>query len=86
MSWVSSKRKGFFLAEAAIACLIAAIFIAVSFSALFVSGSLARKAEQSIRQQRLQRESLTGYAPTTSPRRLIPTETLKRGMPAYEPS
>lgn len=62
MAWAASRRKGFFLAEAAVACLIAGIFIAASFSALFVSGALARKAEQSIRQERQKRESLTGSA------------------------
>lgn len=68
MSWAASSRKGFFLAEAAIACLVAAIFLSASFSALFVSGALARRAEQSIKRERLHRESLTGYAPATQPR------------------
>lgn len=67
MSWAASSRKGFFLAEAAIACLVAAIFLAASFSALFVSGALVRGAEQSIKRERLRRESLTGYAPATQP-------------------
>lgn len=67
MSWAASSRKGFFLAEAAVACLVAAIFLSASFSALFVSGALARRAEQSIKRERLLRESLTGYAPAIQP-------------------
>lgn len=62
MAWALSRRKGFFLAEAAVACLIAAIFIAATFSALLTSGALLRGAERQIRRERLKRESLAGYA------------------------
>lgn len=87
MAWAASRRKGFFLVEAAVACLIAAIFIAAAFSTLFVSGALARRAEQSIKRERQKREFLAGYAMAASPGCLrIHTEIPKPGITANERS
>lgn len=59
-----SRRRGFFLAEAAVACVVAAIFLSAIFSALFMSGAVIRRLEQLIGHERMKRESLTGGAST----------------------
>lgn len=53
-----AKRKGFVLAEATVACLIAAIFISAGFSALFLSCALAQNCDNTIKLERLKREVL----------------------------
>lgn len=67
MVWAMSRRKGFFLAEAAVACVVAAIFLGAVFSALFMSDAVFRKQEQLMRHERQKRESLIGYAVAAIP-------------------
>lgn len=59
MAWAAYKRKGFFLADAAVACFVAAVLLAAIFSTLFVSGAVVRKLEQRMKHERLKREVLT---------------------------